>query len=175
MLMARGDSLEKDSAFKFKIRPLYRDDGAWVMALIEKEWGSPEIVSRGKIHHADELCGFAAVSNNKPVGLATYRIDGNECEIVSLNSLQERRGIASALVEAVKKVALGHDCRHLWVVTTNDNVGALRFYQKIGFRLVEIRRDAIEQSRRLKPEIPLTDKSGIPLKDEIELELILNR
>jgi GNAT superfamily N-acetyltransferase len=173
--MTRGDTVKKSSVLGFKIRPLYRDDRGWVTALVEKEWTSAEIVSRGKIHLVDELPGFAAVLNNEPIGLVTYRIKGKECEIVTLTSLQERRGIASALVEAVKKVALDHDCRRLWTVTTNDNLDALIFYQKIGFELFEIHRNALERSRKLKPEIPLIGKNGIPLKDEIELELILGR
>jgi ribosomal protein S18 acetylase RimI-like enzyme len=167
--------VKKGSAIRFKIRPLDRNDRDWVAALIEEEWASTEIVSRGKIHHVDELPGFAAVANNKPVGLVTYRIDGRECEIITLNSLHEGVGIGSALVEAVKGVALNHDCSRLWTITTNDNVAALRFYQKRGFELVTIRRNALEQSRKLKPVIPLTGKNGIPLKDEIELEIILGR
>jgi len=167
--------VKRSSTIRYKIRPLDRNDRDWVAALIEKEWASTEIVSRGKIHHADELPGFAAVANNKPVGLVTYRIDGRECEIITLNSLHERIGIGSALLEAVKGVALDSDCKRLWTITTNDNVDALRFYQKRGFKLVAIRRNALEQSRKLKPEIPLTGKNAIPLRDEIELEMLLGQ
>jgi ribosomal protein S18 acetylase RimI-like enzyme len=167
--------VKKGSTIRFKIRQLDRDNRDWVATLIEKEWVSTKIVSRGEIHHVDELPGFAAVANNKPVGLITYRLDGNECEIITLNSLHERMGIGSALVEAVKRVALDHDCKRLWTITTNDNVDALRFYQKRGFELVAIRRNALERSRKLKPEIPLTGKNGIPLKDEIEFEMILGQ
>jgi GNAT superfamily N-acetyltransferase len=165
--------VKRSSTIRFKIRKLDRGDRDWVVALIEKEWASTKIVARGKIHHADELPGFAAVADNKPVGLITYRIDGKECEIITLNSLYERAGIGSALVEAVKGVALDSGCKRLWTITTNDNVDALRFYQKSGFELVAIRRNALEQSRKLKPEIPLTGKNAIPLRDEIELEMFL--
>jgi GNAT superfamily N-acetyltransferase len=161
------------SKIRFEIRKLDRDDRDWVAALIEKEWASTKIVARGKIHFADELPGFAAVADNKPVGLITYRIDGKECEIITLNSLHERIGIASVLVEAVKGVALDSGCKRLWTITTNDNTDALLFYQKRGFELVAIRRNALEHSRKLKPGIPLTGKNAIPLRDEIELEMLL--
>ncbi len=54
-----------------------------------------------------------------------------------------------------------------------DNMNALRFYQKRRFRLIAVFPNALEESRKLKPEIPLTGIDGIPLRDEIELELIL--
>ena len=56
------------------------------------------------------------------------------------------------------------------LTTTNDNVDALRFYQRHGFRLVELRPGAVDAARRLKPEIPATGAHGIPLRDELELE-----
>jgi len=141
--------------------------------LLEEHWGSAIVVTRGKVYQADELPGFAAVREDKPVGLATYRTEGDQCEITSLNSVVEKVGIGSALLDAVKNVAALAHCTRLWLITTNDNTAALRFYQKRGFLLVAVHRNALEQSRRLKPEIPLTGIDGIPLRDEIELELLL--
>ena len=87
--------------------------------------------------------------------------------------LIEGRGIGSALIEIVRNMAVKEGCRRLWLITTNDNTAALRFYQKRGFHLVALHRNAVEQSRRLKPEIPETGNGGVPLRDEIELEIIL--
>ena len=125
------------------------------------------------MHRADELPGFKAVLDGKPAGLVTYRIDGDACEIVTMNSLVERMGIGSALIDAVKEIAAATDCKRLWLITTNDNTAALRFYQKYGFSLVAVHRNAVEQDRLLKPEIPLTGNDGIPIRDEIELEMVL--
>ena len=80
----------------------------------------------------------------------------------------------SAEIEAVKEVACKAGCRRLWLITTNDNLNALRFYQKRGFALVAVHRNALEISRKFKPEIPLIGADGIPLRDEIELEMILS-
>jgi len=64
-----------------------------------------------------------------------------------------------------------HRCPRLWLVTTNDNVDALRFYQRRGFCLVCVHRGAVDHSRaHLKPEIPLAGNNRIPLRDELELE-----
>jgi hypothetical protein len=77
-------------------------------------------------------------------------------------------------VAAARSVAAAHACRRIWVLTTNDNVDALRFYQRRGFRLGALRPGAVDEARRTrKPEIPEIGDHGIPLRDEIELELLL--
>jgi GNAT superfamily N-acetyltransferase len=155
----------------FSIRPLHDDDRVWVARLLEERWGAARIVTRGRLHAADRLPGFIAEVEGQPTGLVTFRLAGGDCEVVSLDSLHERIGVGTALLEAVRKTAQAAECRRLWLITTNDNLAALRFYQKRGWRLVAIHRDALDESRRLKPEIPLVGTDGIPLCDEIELEL----
>jgi ribosomal protein S18 acetylase RimI-like enzyme len=156
-----------------EIRPLTPGDRAWADALLGKSWGGTLMVSRGQVHDLATLPGFVALAGDERVGLATYRIAGGECELTSLDSRRERIGVGSALVAAVKEVALAGGCRRLWLITTNDNTHALRFYQRRGFLLVAIHRDALAESRRLKPQIPLLGLNDIPLRDEIELELPL--
>jgi GNAT superfamily N-acetyltransferase len=158
---------------QFEVRELNASDHQWVGRLLVQLWHSTKIVSRGRIHHADQLPGFIAFREHNRLGLVTYDLANNECEIVTLNSLAERIGIGSALVAAVRNVALIYQCKRLWLVTTNDNMAALHFYQKRGFSLVAVHRHSLEQSRGLKPEIPFVGIDGIPLRDEIELELSL--
>jgi GNAT superfamily N-acetyltransferase len=157
----------------FQIRPLNQDDRLWSARLIEEHWASTKIVTRGRVHDTNELPGFAAMQDKRPIGLVTYRIEGRECEITTMNSLVEGLGIGSALLNAVKNVAAFAKCRRLWLVTTNDNMLALRFYQKRGFQIAAVHRNAMERSRKLKPEIPLNGADGIPIRDEIELEIML--
>lgn len=154
-----------------EIRPVLPGDRAWVQSLLREHWEATKIVSRGRLHQADELPAFVAVVDESPAGLVTYRISDRECEIVSLNSLI--LGAGQPLVEAVRRAAAGAGCDRLWLITTNDNLGALRFYQKIGFTLVAVHRNALDVSRRLKPSIPLIGIGGLPLRDEIELEIRL--
>ena len=156
------------------LRKLGAEDRDWVRDLLRGRWGSTRIVSRGRVHMVDQLSGFIAEDRETPIGLVTYQIDGVECEIVSLDSLVEGQGVGSALVEAVKEAATRQGCKTMWLVTTNDNTAALRFYQKLGFRLVAVHRDAVEKSRELKPEIPFVGMDGIPIRDEVELALRLD-
>ncbi len=146
---------------------------AWARKLLEDNWASCSVVSRGRIHRADLLPGFVAAINNNPLGLLTYHVSVREFEIVTLNSLREGIGIGTLLVDAARASARQAGCKRLWLITTNDNLAAVRFYQKRGFELVAVHRGAVEESRKLKPEIPKTGRNGIPIRDEIELEIRL--
>lgn len=157
----------------FTIRPAEKRDRNWIAQYLDKHWGSTRIVSRGQVYLAHLLPGFIAMQDEKPVGLITYRVDGQQCEIVSFNSDIEGQGIGTALIEAAKQAAIAEGCKRLWLITTNDNMKALRFYQKRGFALAAVYPNALENSRKLKPEIPLFGIDGIPLRDEIELEMRL--
>ena len=156
---------------QFEIREKTSDDLKWIVPYMKENWGSEKIVTRNTIYDTKDLSGFIAVQNEKPAGIALYNIQNNESELILLESFVEKIGIGSALIEFVKRVAAIQDCKRLWLITTNDNMQAIRFYQLRGFSLVAVYRNALEESRKLKPEIPLKGIDGIPLKDEIELEL----
>jgi GNAT superfamily N-acetyltransferase len=114
-------------------------------------------------------------SGEELVGAATYVIRGAECELLTLHARTRFAGTGSAILAEVEGAARRAGCTRLWVVTTNDNVDALRFYQRRGFRLARLRPGAVDASRAtLKPEIPATGSHGIPLRDEVELHLDLD-
>jgi ribosomal protein S18 acetylase RimI-like enzyme len=159
------------------IKPIEEKDRNQVNLVIKGEWGSLDIVTRGKVHDVTTLPGFVAYKGKRLVGLILFNIhqagEQKECEIISLNSFKERSGIGSKLIQEVTRYASALACRRIWLITTNDNVHALRFYQKRGFRIKNIYIGAIGQSREIKPEIPLIGMHGIPIRDEIELEIKL--
>jgi GNAT superfamily N-acetyltransferase len=156
----------------FSIRPVNSNDGDWIARFITERWAAEFIAAHGQVYHCKDLPGFVAVWREEKVGLATYTIVGDECEIVSLDSLRPGLGIGTGLIDAVKAAAVESGCKRIWLVTTNDNMNALRFYQKRGFVLVKILRNSLEFARKLKP-VPLIGAEGIPLRDEIELEMVL--
>jgi ribosomal protein S18 acetylase RimI-like enzyme len=170
------------------ISPAEASDRSWIREVMVAEWSGETVVVHDTVYRPDALPGFVAWSGpersgsdrsdsdgsgSERIGLITYRIDGDACEIVTLNALREGLGIGTALIAAVEAAARRAGCRRLWLLTTNDNVEALRFYQKRGFVLVAIHRDAVERSRRLKPAIPAIGMHGIPIRDEIELERMI--
>jgi len=158
---------------KFEIRKIKNSDREWVRKFIIKEWGSEKIIGRGKIYYPNKLSGFVVVSDKKYLGLITYAVKKSECELVSFNTLKKRKGVGSALIEKTKKAVRRIGCKKLLLITTNDNIDALRFYQRRGFTIKKVYPDAIAVARKIKPEIPLIGNYGIPIRDAIELELRL--
>jgi DNA-3-methyladenine glycosylase I len=157
------------------VRSLQPQDRGRVADLIASRWGSDVVVVHGTTYRPAQLRGFVALRDGEWVGLVTYRIAEDACEIVSLDSLRPGIGIGTALLEAVEQAARQAGCMRMWLITTNDNLTALGFYQRRGFSLVAVHRGAVERARRLKPEIPAVGQAGIPIRDEIELELCLGR
>ena len=155
------------------IRSLAPADRDWVTRHVREHWSAEIVVAHGTLYHPAALPGFVAEMDGEVAGLVTFHIAGDACEIVTLDSLHPDQGIGTALVEAVKVAAGAAGCRRLWLITTNDNLHALGFYQKRGFRLVAVHPGAVDAARRLKPEIPLIGNDGIPIRDEIELEIVL--
>jgi ribosomal protein S18 acetylase RimI-like enzyme len=156
-----------------RIRAAEPGDDRWRAALLVDAWASTRIVTRGRVHDAARLPAWVALLDGQRAGLLTYRMAESECEIVSLNSQRERVGIGSALLATVADAARRAGCTRLWLVTTNDNAPAIAFYKRRGFRVAAVHRGALTESRRLKPEIPLQGRGGIPLRDEVELDLPL--
>jgi ribosomal protein S18 acetylase RimI-like enzyme len=141
--------------------------------MIVERWGAAHVVGRGRSWNPVELPGFAAYEGGRCVGLVTYEIDGEACEIVTIDALVEGEGVGTALVEAVEDVARDSGCTRVQLVTTNNNLRALAFYQKRGFRLVGLIPGGVEELRKLKPSIPPFDSAGLPIRDELHLELPL--
>lgn len=156
----------------FEIDELSREQ---VIGFFNFHWGSSKMVISSGIYDCEELDGFIVVNTeNKLIGLITYIITNNECEIISLDSIEEEKGIGSLLVQEIENHAVKKKCKRLKLITTNDNLLALKFYQKRGFHLSKIFINAVEKARKLKPEIPLIGNDGIPIRDEIELEKLLS-
>ena len=157
------------------IRFISKDDKGKVLIILNEFWSSPFIVTHGVKHDASSLPGFAAEINGEITGLITFRIENNQLEIISLNSLKENRGIGTKLLNAVESFALENNIKRIHLITTNDNNHAIYFYRKRGYKIFAVRENAVEYSRKLKPEIPEFGIDNIPIKDEIELEKFINK
>jgi len=148
-------------------------DRPWVEAVLREHWGGTTIVSRGTAHDGLSLPALVAERDGTRCGILTYRLVDAECEIVTLNAVPGRQGTGSALIDAVADEARRAGGRRLWLITTNDNLDALRFYQRRGFTLAAIHVNAMTDARKLKPAIAMIGTYGIPIRDEIELERML--
>ena len=155
------------------LRRLTRDDLPRLRRFWVEHWDGEEMVIHGEVFRLEQLDGFVVEDGNEWVGLLTFFVQNHGCEVTSLDSLCEGQGIGTQLMNAVVDEARKQNCERVFLATTNDNLHALRFYQKRGFELIAIHRGAVIDSRKLKPSIPLTGNDGIPIRDEIELEMLL--
>ena len=148
------------------VRPMAHIDRGAATRLLDCRLGGCGQARLGELVDVLSLPGLVAFRGDRLEGVLTYRIDSDDCELVAIATVQSQHGVGTRLVETLK--AAGHE--RIWLVTTNDNVDALRFYQRRGFRLISLRPGGVEESRRVKPQIPETGAYGIPLRDELLLE-----
>jgi len=160
---------------RITIRKIKSADVNWIKTVFNQRWGGDFIITRGKVHKPETLSGFIAEVDNKKKGLITFKIIDKEMEIISLDSFLKKRGIGTMLVNRIIGLAKNQRIKRIWLITTNDNLNALRFWQNRDFHLIKVYPNALEISRKLKPGIPLVGENGIPLRDEIELEMRLQR
>lgn len=132
-----------------RVRPLGEDDRNWLRGLIAQEWGIP-VVSISGAYDPINLAGFVALEDDRPIGVVTYRMTDEQCEIVTLNSLEENKGVGTALLKAVRVIADQNGVR-LWLITTDDNDRAVCFYENRGMTRAALHRDFSEVVRRYKP------------------------
>ena len=154
------------------VRAVEEGERAWLREALAARWGE-EVLGRGRSWRPFELPALVADDGGERIGIATYAIDGEAAELVTLDALVKGRGAGRVLIEAVADAAREAGARRLIVMTTNDNLPALRLYQRAGFRLTELRPGAVDVARERKPSIPLESADGIPIRDELDLVLEL--
>jgi len=141
-------------------------DHDWMRALLRQRWNGTIMYVHDE---AIDVIALPALVAGEHEGLATYRLMGEEAELISLDAVTPGRGVGTHLVTALAERLKPQGVRRLWVTTTNDNIRALAFYQRRGFRLQRLRAGAVDESRKLKPGILLVADNGIPIRDEIDL------
>ena len=138
---------------------------------IIKGLGYEILISRGKCHKTLDLDGVLAYDNKKIIGLGLFYIKNNECEIVLMQTFNQNKGIGTKIIDKIIYIAQMNKCDRIWLITTNDNINAIKFYQKRGFYIVNIHINAVMESRKIIPQIPLIGDHDIPVRDEIEFEI----
>jgi ribosomal protein S18 acetylase RimI-like enzyme len=167
------DHLDAQNAPDVIVERATTADRAWLEAHWNRIWGGDYVVSRGRIRHLDDVHAVIAWREGQRVGEATWAVSDDKAELVSISALQPGRGIGTALLAAVEVAVRAAGATRLWLITTNDNLNALRFYQRRGYNLRNLHTGSVEAARRVKGSIPLVGAHGIPIRDEIELDKAL--
>ena len=151
------------------MRAVEHRDRSQIVAFLTLHWGGTVVMLDGRSINVSDLPGFVAFADDGITGLITLLEEVGQTEIVTLNAIGERRGLGTGLIDqaVIRASGLGHD--RLAVRTTNDNLDALRFYQRRGFHLHRLAAGAVDEERRLNPSVPQTGHFGIPVRDEITL------
>jgi N-acetylglutamate synthase-like GNAT family acetyltransferase len=158
---------------EYELREKTNEDNTIISKLIKENWGSEKIVTKGKIYDANILDGIIASIGEDILGIGLYIINNKECEIIVLQSFKENIGIGTNIINSIKEKAKNNNCKRLWLITTNDNIEAIKYYQRRGFIISNIYINSIEDARKLKPQIPKIGNYNIPIRDEIEFEIVV--
>ncbi len=142
-----------------------------IAEFIERHWFSRVVMSRGRAFHPHLENGFLERCDGRIVGLLTYHVDDDEMEVLTLNATLEGKGIGSSLMLTAIEKAREEGNRRIWLTTTNANLQAIGFYQRLGFRMIAVHVGAVDEARKIKPQIPEVGERGIPIHDEIVMEL----
>lgn len=161
-------------AGKIEIRPKTDADGPFVRSQLVHHWHSATIWSVDRRYEADQLPAFIAWQDGQRIGHITLGFDPGECEVVTLSATVEGRGVATLLLEAAATAARARGAKRMRLTTTNDNLRAMALYQKRGWKLIALHKGMIDRYRERLPSIPFIGLNGIPLHDELELELKLD-
>jgi GNAT superfamily N-acetyltransferase len=153
------------------VRSKTPDDQPWVDEMLQRMWGGRTIVVHGEAYDAG---GLPALIAGECQGLATFAAERPCAELITLNALMPRQGIGTALLETLAAQCAARGIREIRLTMTNDNLDALRFYQRRGFRIVAVRPGAVDDARRIKPSIPVVGNYAIPRHDEIEMMRVLD-
>ncbi|MFM6850419.1 MAG: GNAT family N-acetyltransferase [Terrabacter sp.] len=156
------------------IRPLAASDRRWARGRLVRDWSSTYVARRGELIDATGLPGYVALLGGRRSGMALVDVRDDALEIVVLSASRRRRGVGRALVEGCVAEARHRGCRRVWLVTTNNNIGAISFYQHVGMDLCAFHRYAVRAARELKPSLPLRDEVGLPIDHELEFEIRLD-
>jgi ribosomal protein S18 acetylase RimI-like enzyme len=150
------------------IRAFTEADLPWAERLVADDFGGRLQVRLGSVIDPLACPGLVAEADGDPVGIVTFGADGRDVEVVYIEVTAKHRGVGTGLLDALEAQT---KAQRLWLVTTNDNLDALRFYQRRGFRITEVRPGAVDDARRtLKLSISEVGSFGIPIRDEIVLE-----
>lgn len=155
------------------IRSVIRSDRLWIEQLLRDHWGGDCIISGGTQYFPQEMDGLIAIDGSERVGLLSFSKSGPSVEIVLLQALKKHEGIGTALIECLVKKVIREGCRLIFLYTTNDNLDALRFYQRRDFKIVSFHPESMVNARQIKPGIPEIGDYDIPIRDEFRLERLL--
>lgn len=154
------------------VRQIAPGDRDWVAKALVEQWTSTSVARRGELVDAAGLPGYLATLDGRRVGMILVDVKDRAYEVVAISTTEPRHGVGRALMERCFAEARATGCWRVWLVTTNNNIAAIAFYQRLGMDMCALHRQAAQLARELKPTIPVRDATGVPIDHELEFELL---
>jgi ribosomal protein S18 acetylase RimI-like enzyme len=150
------------------VREATNTDRAAARELFERDFGRTRIVAFGEVMDIDQMPALVALMTDEPAGALAYRIHGDALHIVALatDPMWQRSGVGGQLVVEAELLARRLGLMRLVVATTNDNLPALFFYQRRGYRLTDLAANSVMTHTGRH----VLGFGGIPVRDEVRLE-----
>ncbi len=145
-----------------------RADADLVERVWRLRWGLP-VCSLGRVYLPADVEARVLKVDDRLLGLATWAYEGDTADLVTLDAFVEERGVGTRLLTALEEACSGAGTKRTRVFLTNDNLSALGFLLRRGYRLEKVHREAVAALRAHKAAIPATGRSGLPLVDLWEL------
>jgi ribosomal protein S18 acetylase RimI-like enzyme len=165
--------LEIRGKIAMNIRKMTKEDAPLVHQFMKEKWGGEPLLIHGKKYYpsSGNLEGFLLFDDSKDIkGFLIYDTKGSEYEIIVFEVFDKFKGLGTKLLDEFIRVAKAAGHKKVIVMTTNDDLDALRFYQRRGFVITGIAINIFEQARKIKPRIPELGDYNIPIRDEILME-----
>jgi ribosomal protein S18 acetylase RimI-like enzyme len=147
-------------------------DKSAFLALMMRHWGSHSMMIGIRVYDCAELPLLGLFSpSGETLAVASWAPEGDVAVLCALHALSPGQGAAIQLLDAVKAAAKASGATRLRAMLTNDNLPAMGFYQKQGFRFSGLYVEAIDHYRSVIPTIIRTGHQDIPVRDALELEI----
>jgi len=150
------------------VREASAADRAKALELFRDVFRPAQLVSFGEAISLDDAAAFVAETDQGIAGALAWRPFDGALHILALatDPMHQRAGVGGHLVAEAELLARRQNWPRVIVTITNDNLPALYFYQRRGYRLSAVLRDSIAAQTRDQKAIGF---AGIPILDEIQL------
>ena len=150
------------------VREMTPADREQALDLFRRDFGPAQLVAYGEAISLDHAAALVAETDNELAGALAWRPFDGALHILALatDPMWQRAGVGGHLVAEAELLARRHSLPRVIVTISNDNLPALYFYQRRGYRISAILRDSIAAHTRGQQ---VAGFAGIPILDEIQL------
>lgn len=139
------------------------------LELFAREFGGRPLVADGAAVSLDDVSLLVAETDGGITGALAWRGVERGVHVVAMatDPMWQRSGVGGQLLAEAELLARQQVRPRVIVTMTNDNIPALYFYQRRGYRLASVLAGAV--AAHLSEAQQAAGFAGIPIRDEIQL------